>query len=398
MHLKPRLARDLYLLAALAFGGCAADGAGGPGPDGAHYTCTTASLFAGDPVYANPMERPSDGTPLLADPPLPFRTVVFKDGQLITHDGQEIWRADLSDGRLHRIAGVESTAQALITGPCGSARFANIFSIGLAADGSLLVSDQTGNAILKVSDPLGPTCTVSHYAGTPDDIAPGDVDPDHPANVGNVDGPGATAKFALPERMAIDASDNVYVWDQGNDAIRKIAPDASHTVSTIASHIGGGGGSLLSQVVLGGTLYVYGNASTDVFLTAIDLSTMATHDLFRGRADLFGGDSSDAHTIGGITTDGTGLVLFFNGQLFYVTTAGAISAPLAGVYGPGLDFSADYDPKASHPADALEIPTAAGLTATTGAEGWLTMDRDGALYVTSANKDAYVEKVGCATR
>jgi hypothetical protein len=390
----------LASLVTLVVNGCSSTGGastpdGGPGGGGNGFSCTTATLFAGDPLYNNPADRPAEGTAILADPPFGYRTVVFSKGQMIMHDGQEIWRANLSDGLLHKVAGTESANQALITGPCANARFANIFSIAVASDGSLFVSDQTANTILKVTDPLGPNCTVSHYAGTPNDVAPGDVDPDHIPNVGNVDGPGATAKFALPERIAVDGSDNVYVWDNGNDSIREIASDSSHTVSTIANAISGGGGSLLSEVFLNGKLYVWGLSTTDVFLTSVDPATKATHDLLRGRADLFGGDSSDSHTIGGITTDGTGLIVFFNGQLFYVTTDGKVQPPLAGVYNTGLDFSSGYDPKASHTAATLEVPSAPGLTGTAGAEGWLAIDANHNLYVVSANLDNYVVKVSC---
>lgn len=360
------------------------------------FSCTTGSLFAGNPLYDTPSDRPPDGTGIRSDPPFPYRTVVFSNGQMITHDGREIWRANLSDGKLHKLAGTESDSQALVTGPCAGSRFANIFSLALASDGSLFVSDHTANAILKITDPLGSGCTVRHYAGTPVDIAPGDLDPGHPPNVGNVDGPGAMAKFGLPERMAVDGDDNVYVWDHGNDAIRKIASDTDRTVSTFAPDISDGG-VLLSEVVLGGKLYVYGLASSDVFLTSVDLTTGAKHDLFRGSAEIFGGGPIDFHIVGGIVTDGVGLILFYKGQLFYVSTDGTVLPALAGVYGQALDFSTGYDPLAPHDAADVEVPASAGFPATAGAEGFLAIDGGDDLYVTSQfGGNQYVERVSCA--
>src|SRR5512135_3819447 len=105
-------------LVALVANGCSSTGNasgpdGGPGGGGSGFSCSTATLFAGDALYSNPADRPAEGTAILADPPFRYRTVVFSKGQMITHDGQEIWRADLADGLLHKVAGTESIDQAL---------------------------------------------------------------------------------------------------------------------------------------------------------------------------------------------------------------------------------------------------------------------------------------------
>ena len=54
---------------------------------------------------------------------------------------------------------------------------------------------------------------------------------------GYVDGQGQLTAFSSPTLIVSDTSSNLYVWDSGNQRIRKITPDA--TVSTLA-----GGGSL----------------------------------------------------------------------------------------------------------------------------------------------------------
>jgi len=51
---------------------------------------------------------------------------------------------------------------------------------------------------------------------------------------GFVDGKGSQARFRRPVGIAADASGNLYVADTGNHAIRMIANDAGHTVTTIA--------------------------------------------------------------------------------------------------------------------------------------------------------------------
>jgi sugar lactone lactonase YvrE len=56
---------------------------------------------------------------------------------------------------------------------------------------------------------------------------------------GDVDGPGAQARFHLPNTLAVDQTGNLYVADTGNNLIRKISPDG--VVSTFAGSPGGHG-------------------------------------------------------------------------------------------------------------------------------------------------------------
>jgi sugar lactone lactonase YvrE len=51
--------------------------------------------------------------------------------------------------------------------------------------------------------------------------------------IGSTDGPGASARFNAPRGVAVDRVGNVYVADSDNSAIRKILPDG--TVSTLAT-------------------------------------------------------------------------------------------------------------------------------------------------------------------
>jgi streptogramin lyase len=56
---------------------------------------------------------------------------------------------------------------------------------------------------------------------------------------GGFDAKGGTARFSTPRGIVVDANGNLYVADQGNFAIRKIAPDG--TVSTFAGRLGASG-------------------------------------------------------------------------------------------------------------------------------------------------------------
>jgi len=93
-----------------------------------------------------------------------------------------------------------------------------------APDGTIFYSDVDGQVIRRV----GSDGQASVYAGSGTD--------------GLVDGPGATARFRWPVGLALAPDGTLYVADSTNHVIRAIAPDADHTVSTVAGvHLPGGG-------------------------------------------------------------------------------------------------------------------------------------------------------------
>ncbi|HEY6167113.1 MAG TPA: hypothetical protein VI454_03675, partial [Verrucomicrobiae bacterium] len=107
-------------------------------------------------------------------------------------------------------------------GTGSAARFS--FPSGVAVDGAgnVYVSDYGNHTIRKIT----PAGVVSTFAGL--------------AQVqGNVDATGNVARFSNPNGVAVDASTNLYVADNGNNTIRKVTPTA--VVSTIAGRMGGPG-------------------------------------------------------------------------------------------------------------------------------------------------------------
>jgi sugar lactone lactonase YvrE len=92
-------------------------------------------------------------------------------------------------------------------GTGSTARFA--FPTGIAVDSSgiVYVADTDDSTIRKVT----PSGVVTTLAGTA-------------FVVGNLDGPGSSARFNQPKGIAIDTAGNLYIADTGNNLIRKISP------------------------------------------------------------------------------------------------------------------------------------------------------------------------------
>ncbi|UJR86964.1 hypothetical protein [Sandaracinus amylolyticus] len=369
-------------------------------------TCTTGSLLSGHPEHdAEPGVHANDGDPLrgVEGRPLGWREPIFVGDRVVTVVGQEVWASDLSEASptVHRVAGVDSTSQQLLDGPCASARFANLQDLAADAEGSLFVMDQTGNAVLKITDPFDPSaCEVHFWAGTSVDTT--DITPVSPPNVGETEGPGATAQFALPGRMTIDQRGDLYVWDEGNASIRRIANDAAHTVSTLASvestYDGRAQDVIVdSMLVLDGVLYLYAHdTANQVILEAVRLSDGTKSDVLRGRADVLGFDSSASLQVGGMTTDGEELFVYFKGLIFGVTLEGATRIVAGDEDARStIEFESGYDPAVPHPVDELHLANRAQYT-TAGADSWLAIDENDDLYFVGSVLDPYVVRIDCS--
>jgi sugar lactone lactonase YvrE len=99
-------------------------------------------------------------------------------------------------------------------GPGTTAQFDSPQGIAVSAQGTVYVAD-TNNGLIRTITPAG---VVSTWAGA--------------AGYGLLDGPVATAKFLVPEGIALDQQGSLYVADTYNNRIRKIT--AQGVVSTVA--------------------------------------------------------------------------------------------------------------------------------------------------------------------
>jgi hypothetical protein len=257
---------------------------GDPDPMGAPWTQTALAQVV-DGAWAKSVVTiagaPTTGmNPLPVDGPGASARFVGPDGVAVAPDGT-VYVADAYTDQIRRIAndaqhtvstyagdGIDGTTN----GPGASARFRYPAGLAVRADGTVFVADADNHVVRAIAPDAAHTVTT--YAGL------------FTRTGGFAEGPGATAQFNRPAALAVDAAGNVFVADMHNCRVRKIAPDAAHTVSTYAgSSIGFADGPAataqfnnLSAIALApdGTMYVLDTFSRAIRRIGIDAQHTVT--------------------------------------------------------------------------------------------------------------------------
>jgi len=160
-------------------------------------------------LAGKPQPGKRDGTGAAASFAFLTGIAIGPDGTLFVTDDGLALRSITPQGKVTTVMSYEDVGS---DGAGPAARFGAVAQIAAAPSGNTYVLD--GNTVRKVT----PAGEVSTLAGSPEG--------------GMANGPGRQARFQSPSGITVDAKDNVFISDQGNNLVRRIAPDG--TVSTFA--------------------------------------------------------------------------------------------------------------------------------------------------------------------
>jgi hypothetical protein len=161
---------------------------------------------------------------------------------------------------------------------------------------------------------------------------------------GLVDGKGGDARFGFPTGLAVDASGSVYVGDNGNGVIRRISPDG--TVATLGGNSptrfkGVGGVGIDSS----GNVYVADYANHAIHMISANgvISTLAGSPGSSGSVDGVGGAARFASPQG-LAVNGKGEVFVtdvLNGKIRKVSPSGVVTTLAGSAWGAALAVDGD---------------------------------------------------------
>jgi sugar lactone lactonase YvrE len=231
------------------------------------------------------------------------------------------------------ITTVAGTGTAGYTGDLGlatSARLNQPKGMAISVAGELYVAD-SGNNVIRRFYPVGGT--IQTIAGT------------GVAGFSGNAGPANAAQLNLPTAIAMDASGNLYIADQGNDLIRAINP--AGIINTYAGTQGisansGDGGLAINSALrnpsdlaidAAGDLYIASYGSVRVVNPADIITTLAGN----GQAGVYSGDGGLA-TNATIPAPASNLALDRYANLYLSDTAGDRILSVSGATAPSLNF------------------------------------------------------------
>lgn len=175
---------------------------------------------------------------------------------IATINHNNVYVADMNNHRIRLILNsnlftLAGSTAGFVDGGGSSAKFNQPYGVAIGTDGTVYVADEQNHAIRDINvDKM-----VSTLAG---------------GSNGAADGTGTAAQFGIPVAVAVDASGNVYVADNGNPRIRKITPGGA--VTTITAEFADGSGLALFSAPSGIALDPQGN---------IYISDAGTHRIYK---------------------------------------------------------------------------------------------------------------------
>ncbi|MBO3699288.1 cadherin domain-containing protein [Roseivirga sp. E12] len=233
-------------------------------------------------------------------------------GVVSNDDFSIVYVVDMRNSRIRKlgpgdnVTTVAGSTPGLENGDVSVAQFSVPWDVVIDSQGNLFITDSNNHRIRKIDLSTG---QVSTFAGT----GSGGIN-----QGGFLDGPGNTARFDNPRGLAIDANDNLYVADTGNNSIRKIDPSGNVTTlagSGVLGFVDGPGDQARFRVPTG----VEVDANGVVYVVDQNNHSIRRVDT-NGRVSTIAGDGTFGTTdgVGAAARFGTpeGIAIGLNGELF----------------------------------------------------------------------------------
>jgi len=277
----------------------------------------TISTFAGNGI-SNSLLPVGDGGPAAsAQLNQPHGVAFDSSGNLYIAEGGRIRKVAAATGMIGTVAGTYSGFGVNYSGDGGPATSARLYDPeGVAVDssGNIYIADTYNSVIRKVTAATGIIGTVAGNGSF---------------SYGGDGGPAANAQLHEPTGVAVDSTGNLYIADQGNNVIRKVAA-ATGIISTVAGtathgYSGDGGPAASAQlyepsgvaVDAAGDLYIadQGNQVIRKVTAATGIVSTVAGD---GGAYGFSGDGGPA--AGAELADPFGVAVSSSGRIYVADT------------------------------------------------------------------------------
>jgi hypothetical protein len=213
-----------------------------------------------------------------------------------------------------------------------------------------------------------------------------------------------------PEWPVIDRHSNTYFLDGDNYELKKILPDANHTIKKLGGDLrtifGGENIEFKGMTLVGlNDLYLITNTSTEGWVVHVDASTGSVIESVHGGMSVFTQiPSSDTPDLSSITSDTLGNVFVFgNGYIWQVDFAGDSVTLVAGAgdWFNSSGWGTSYDPTASQPTSGVYLVVTQADARVGGTLSYLSLVGSTLYYVgdasdiTLASDSYYVEALAC---
>jgi len=135
------------------------------------------------------------------------------DGSFYVTAGWGLVRRVTPDGLIYTVAGSTQASESGDGGPATQATFFNPVGLALGPDGALYISDASHQRVRRV----GPDGIVTGWAGQ-------HVELNTPGTFSGDQGPAPLARFVRPNRMVVAPDGALYIADDSNHRVRRVAP------------------------------------------------------------------------------------------------------------------------------------------------------------------------------